>query len=236
MRLSDQERLKRIDEQLRFLKQNIQNWRLYDGSDPNDPAREVWELQRLRERLAAKIARRGNLDAEALSPSTESETRQSPKPAEPAQAKVPEPSAGETSAAPPALASEATDSVPSESTPVQNPKSWQEIEITFLSDHRVEICLGSNRENYNYGDLSFQDRRSGKENRAWITLREIARHNGTIPRPTATGRDRAMFQKRIEEIRRKLRTHFGILADPIPLNGSTYQASFKISCGASFDR
>jgi hypothetical protein len=124
--------------------------------------------------------------------------------------------------------------------PNQAPKSWQEIEITFLSDHRVEICYGgANRKNYNYGELGFQDRRSGKSQepkpaRAWIILCEFAKQNGTLPRSPA-GKGRTMMQKRIEEIREKLRLRFGIETDPIPFNGDTYQTSFKIGCGASFN-
>jgi hypothetical protein len=118
--------------------------------------------------------------------------------------------------------------------------AWQEIEITFLSDHRVEIfCGDTDRRTYNYGDLGFQDRRSGKNQapkptRAWVLLCELAKLNGTLPRPPA-GKSRAMIQKRIEEIREKLQGHFGTEADPIPFNGTAYQTSFKISCGPSFD-
>ncbi len=108
------------------------------------------------------------------------------------------------------------------------PKSWDEIEVAFLSDERVEICSGTTRQNCNYGELGFEDRRNGKPNRAWVTLREIAGQNGAMPKPLP-GKDRAMIQKRIEEIREKLRGHFKIEADPIPFNGSMYQASFKIS-------
>jgi hypothetical protein len=114
--------------------------------------------------------------------------------------------------------------------------SWSEIEIAFLSDERVEICRdgGKNRETRNYGELGFEDRRNGKPNRAWVTLREIARKSGTMPRPSA-GKNRAMIQKRIEEIREKLRSHFRIETDPIPFNANTYQASFTIGCRPSLE-
>src|SRR5690349_15383347 len=74
------------------------------------------------------------------------------------------------------------------------PKSWQELEIAFLSDKRVEICSGGIRETYNYDELGFADRRNGIPNRAWTMLCEIARKNGTIqlPRPLpGTGKGRA---------------------------------------------
>jgi hypothetical protein len=122
-----------------------------------------------------------------------------------------------------------------EQQPELAPKSWQELEIAFLSDERVEICCGgTNRQTYNYAELGFQDRRNEKPNRAWVMLREIAEKKGTIPRPSP-GKDRAKIQKRMEEIREKLLGRFNIEADPIPFNGNTYQASFKISCRASFE-
>lgn len=115
------------------------------------------------------------------------------------------------------------------------PLSWQEIEIAFLSEERVEIRSGSNcRTTYNYGELGFEDRRNGKPGLAWVTLRELARRGGDMPRPLP-GKGRATLQKRIEEIREKLRSHFNIEGDPIPFNGSTYKASFKVGCRQSFD-
>jgi hypothetical protein len=112
---------------------------------------------------------------------------------------------------------------------------WNEIEIAFLSDERVEICSGGERKTCNYGELGFEDRRNGKPNRAWVMLREVASHGGSLPARSELGNKRAMAQKRIEEIREKLRSHFGIQGDPIPFNGQTYQASFKIRCAQSFD-
>jgi hypothetical protein len=123
-----------------------------------------------------------------------------------------------------------------ETVSVVAPKFWHEIEIAFLSDERVEICCrATERKTYNYGELGFEDRRNGKPNRAWTMLREMAKKNGTIQRPSP-GENRAVIQKRIEEIREKLRGHFeNIGGDPIPFNGNTYQASFKISCRESFE-
>jgi hypothetical protein len=117
----------------------------------------------------------------------------------------------------------------------KRPLSWQEIEIEFLSDERVEIRSGNNgRTTHNYGELGFEDRRNGKPSLAWVTLRELAKRGGEMPRPLA-GKSRAAGQKRIEEIREKLRNHFNLEGDPIPFNGSTYKASFKVGCRPSFD-
>jgi hypothetical protein len=108
------------------------------------------------------------------------------------------------------------------------PKSWLDVEISFLSDHRVEVCINGEQKHYNYGEFGFEDRRNGKQSRAWTVLYEIAGRNGTIPQ-AQPGKDRAMIQKRIEEIRERLRARFKIESDPIPFNGNAYQASFKIN-------
>lgn len=135
------------------------------------------------------------------------------------------------------MAPEASTSVKAEAAAESEmPKSWQEIEIAFLSDERVEICSsGNSRKTCNYAELGFEDRRSGKPNRAWVALRELAHGTGTIPTAKIQGKELAQLQKRIEEIREKLRGHFKIEADPIPFNGSVYQMSFKISRRPSFD-
>jgi hypothetical protein len=119
--------------------------------------------------------------------------------------------------------------------PMSVATSWHEIEISFSSDERIQICRGDgSRETHNYGEFGFEDKRSGKQNLAWCMLLELAKEGGTLPRPPA-GRRRAFVQKRIEEIREILRNHFGIEGDPIPFNGDTYQTSFKISRRRCYD-
>jgi hypothetical protein len=114
-------------------------------------------------------------------------------------------------------------------------KSWNEVEIAFLSEERVEICVGSgHRKTYNYGELGFEDRRIGKQNEAWIMLRELAINRGTMRRPPP-GKEKAKVQKRLQEIRTWLKRRYGIEDDPIPFNGADYLTSFKVSCKPSFD-
>jgi hypothetical protein len=116
--------------------------------------------------------------------------------------------------------------------------SWQAIEISFLSDERVQIRNGSNTETYNYGELGFADRRAKQEpkpNQAWVTLRTMAEQNGIIRDGAKAGATWAKVEKRIQEIRKVLRKHFRITADPIPfVEGTGYQTCFKIGCSPSF--
>jgi hypothetical protein len=117
--------------------------------------------------------------------------------------------------------------------------NWQAIEISFLSDHRVQIRNGTNTETRNYGELGFADRRAKqgkpKPNQAWVTLRAMAEQNGIIRDGATTGATWPKVEKRIQEIRKVLRKQFSITADPIPfVEGTGYQARFKIGCSPSF--
>src|ERR1019366_3330445 len=114
--------------------------------------------------------------------------------------------------------------------------TWDAIEISFLSDERVQIRNGANRETLNYAEFGFQDARNGKPNRAWEALRVLAAQRGIIGDAATVGKW-PEFEKRVQEIRKVLRKHFGISADPIPfveVEGTGYQVLFKISCSPSF--
>src|ERR1035438_3061118 len=115
-------------------------------------------------------------------------------------------------------------------------ESWQAIEISFLSDERIQIRCGPQIETRNYGELvGFADRRNGKPNQAWVMLRAMAEAKGLIRDAAKAGRDWPRVENRMQEIRKALREHFAILADPVPyIEGAGYQARFKIGCAPSF--
>ncbi|HXJ12283.1 MAG TPA: hypothetical protein VNH19_08415, partial [Candidatus Limnocylindrales bacterium] len=111
--------------------------------------------------------------------------------------------------------------------------SWEEVEITFLSDERVQIATSSDTETRNYAEFGFEDGRTKSPNLAWVTLRALAELNGTIRQ--AKDSDWAAVEKRMQEIRRVFRKHFNLSGDPIPfVEGTGYRARFKISCAPSF--
>jgi hypothetical protein len=116
---------------------------------------------------------------------------------------------------------------------------WQGVEISFLSEERVQIRCGTNTETRNYGELGFADLRGKrgrpKPNLAWVTLRAMAQQNGMIRDGAKAGATWLKVEKRIQEIRKVLRKHFSITSDPVPfVKGTGYQACFKIGCGPSF--
>lgn len=157
-----------------------------------------------------------------------------------------EPVIGSTSASIPApqgqvvpSESNKTSRVPKPEAPsVEPPASgmnWEDIEILFLSDERVQIHFGKNSETRNYAEFGFQDRRTDNPNRAWRALRRIAELHGTIRNPAEAGERWPNFEKRVQEIRSVLRERFGISSDPLPFVESVgYRALFKIACGSSY--
>jgi hypothetical protein len=111
--------------------------------------------------------------------------------------------------------------------------AWEELEISFLSDERVQLTVGVHTETRNYAELGFDDGRNHKPNSAWETLRSLAEQGGTLE--TSTASTWPKVEKRIQEIRRVLRKHFAISADPLPfISGNGYQACFSIHCSLSF--
>jgi len=113
--------------------------------------------------------------------------------------------------------------------------SWNTIEISFLSDERVQLRHSVKSETRNYAEFGFADGRSGKPNQAWETLRAMAEDGGTIRDAAKVLRTWPKVEKRIQEIRKVLRAHFGISDDPIPfVEGIGYRARFKIGCSPSF--
>jgi hypothetical protein len=116
-----------------------------------------------------------------------------------------------------------------------NVATWCDVEVVFVSDERVQIRNGISSETRNYEEFGFADGRSGKPNLAWVTLRALAEGGGVFANASNAGGDWAKVEKRIQEIRKIFRKHFGITTDPIPLvEGGGYQASFKIRCKPSF--
>jgi hypothetical protein len=114
--------------------------------------------------------------------------------------------------------------------------SWAEIEISFLSDERVSISKGDHHKTFNYAEFGFEDRRSGKPNSAWVMLRGLSQQGGIIAVAENGPHGWARVEKRAQEIRKRLRQHFGIPTDPLPyIRATGYKTAFRISCRPSFD-
>jgi hypothetical protein len=69
---------------------------------------------------------------------------------------------------------------PTEPVPTVVEGKWEEIEISFISDERVQIRRGKKTKTLNYAEFGFDDARTGSPNQAWGILRRLAELSGTI--------------------------------------------------------
>jgi hypothetical protein len=149
---------------------------------------------------------------------------------------------GEKATAPSEVPAQTSESIASEGTAEHDQgngrcKSWEEIEISFLSDERIRITEPKRTQTLNYAEFGFEDGRTGKPTRAWKALLILAKNSGPITESSlGTDMKWSNFEKRMGEIRRLFRKYFGLPGDPLPYVKNTgYQARFKISCGPSFE-
>ncbi|MGI9073937.1 MAG: hypothetical protein ACR2JB_22070 [Bryobacteraceae bacterium] len=120
-----------------------------------------------------------------------------------------------------------------------SPASWDQLEITFLCDHRVQIRIGAWSETLNYNEFGFGDKRGrgrgDNPNRQWSLLRDLAQANGTLPKTDRKGGDLGAFEKKIERIRKVIQKYCPqTKGDPLPCEDQAYKALCKINCSASF--
>jgi hypothetical protein len=108
--------------------------------------------------------------------------------------------------------------------------AWDSIKISFLNDHKVQIFRnGLPGEPMGYSELGFEDRRSGKPDQAWATLRALAEERGILRDGASAGAEWLKVEKHMQKIRKVFRDHFHIPGDPIPfIVGTGYRALFEI--------
>ena len=112
---------------------------------------------------------------------------------------------------------------------------WENIAMTFISDERVQVKDGTQLQTFNYTEMGFEDRRSGKPNQAWGVLRALAQASGVLPVCARNSKDFLEMAKRIERMRQTLKKHFQITSDPLPWDAvKGYCCRFKIGCARSF--
>jgi hypothetical protein len=115
---------------------------------------------------------------------------------------------------------------------------WEDIQISFVSEFRIEINSGKSTANFNFTEFGFEDRRSpGKPNREWEILRELAECGGMLRGPGAMASTWGPVEKRVQRLRKKLRQHFHISGEPLPyISGTGYVAQFKIGYRPSYHK
>jgi len=114
---------------------------------------------------------------------------------------------------------------------------WEDIEIRFLSEERVQIFIrGKAADTKNFAEMGFEDRRGsgGKPKQAWHLLKALSQNDGMIPAAAICGQQ--AMQKRAQEVRDLLSSRFHITEDPLPfVEGRGYKTRFKISRSPACD-
>jgi hypothetical protein len=114
---------------------------------------------------------------------------------------------------------------------------WDNVEIRFTSELRVQIFVFDKPgDALNFGDMGFEDRRrgGGKPIQAWNFLLELAKRKGICPAAKVSGDQQ--IQKRAQELRDLLQSHFHMTGDPLPfVEGTGYSCRFKIRLSPSFN-
>ena len=81
-------------------------------------------------------------------------------------------------------------------------QKWQDLEIVFLSDDRVQIYRKKKAsETLNYAEFGFNNKKTGTPNMAWLALRRFAMREGIVRDGTEASDTWANFEKRVQEIR-----------------------------------
>ncbi len=119
----------------------------------------------------------------------------------------------------------------------QDVATWEEIAISFFSEHAIQITVGDEVEIRQYSEVGMADMRTGNPTGAWKILRVLAEGQGVISEPSSAIRQWEKIEKRIQEVRKWLRKRFSIATDPVPfVKNVGYKARFRINCGPSYDR
>ena len=122
---------------------------------------------------------------------------------------------------------------PSPGPEAPRPPQWEDLEISFLSDHRVQVQAGTLRETLTYAEMGFGDLRTGKPTRAWSVLRAFAKHEGRIPMMLGV-REWRLIYKRVQEIKARLKERYECQDNPIPfVRGVGYVARFRVTLAPS---
>ena len=109
---------------------------------------------------------------------------------------------------------------------------WTAIKIRFTDDHHVQMSVGGRIDAVSFATLGFEDRRGegGKPVSSWVLLRTFATQNGSMERPEAGTKALIIFEKAVQDLRRRLRGFFKIAEEPVPFNrkDKCYRTAFKV--------
>jgi hypothetical protein len=111
---------------------------------------------------------------------------------------------------------------------------WEDITIRFIDDWVIQVTIaGAVLQPCSFIEMGFEDRRTGnKPNLAWETLRELATQGGAIAAISQASNSKVRnwqkLEKRMQEIRQRLKRKYRLTEDPIPYANGAYRARFHL--------
>jgi hypothetical protein len=103
---------------------------------------------------------------------------------------------------------------------------WEDLTFDFTADEVVNVQFGKETRRFEPEQFGLKNKKNGRPTSGWILLRSIARQGGGLTWTDRTAS--ATIKKQKQLLSSRLRTLFGIEADPIPARGKAYQALFTI--------
>lgn len=117
--------------------------------------------------------------------------------------------------------------IPGDFVPFPTPAGtqWHEVEISFIDNENAKISAKSKTESRHYSQLGFKDKRSGiKPVKSWNILLLF----GEKECLEFSHKDKEIFEKAVQDLRKRLKACFGIQDNPIILEHG-YKPKFKVS-------
>jgi hypothetical protein len=117
-------------------------------------------------------------------------------------------------------------------------QKWEDVQILFLSDDRIQVRIAGQPKTYNYAEFGCMDQRSKLPNKVWTVLRTLALAQGVITDDRRTTfKGWPALEKQIEKLRKLLRDRFNISEDPLPFQRRIgYRLQCRIGRAESFDK
>jgi len=107
--------------------------------------------------------------------------------------------------------------------------TWKMVSIQFVSDRSVRVMVGLVDKTYTFEEMGFKDNRKvDSPDKQWEVLRCLAKNRGELSKQKGTAIQYG--EKRVQGIRKKLRTFMGIEDDPFFPYGRVwcYRTKFSI--------
>ena len=92
--------------------------------------------------------------------------------------------------------------------------TWEEVQITFITERDVAIRANGQTENKSYIDMGLADKRRGLPNKQWEMLYELAAGGGNIPRKSRTPAKAGSMDKCKDRLCKALEELFRIPSEP----------------------